>query len=72
MELLPKGVAETRPNGYRRDEPNEYPVLPKPDRPETSFNPLNPMGWMKIGGNTAVRSAIADPIALQVKHCGSS
>jgi hypothetical protein len=26
--------------GFGRDDPNENPVLPKPDRPETSFNPL--------------------------------
>ena len=49
LELLNKEMAEARPNGFRRDEPNQYPVLPKPDRPESSFNPLNPMGWMKMG-----------------------
>jgi hypothetical protein len=49
IELLNKEMADARPNGYRRDEPNQYPVLPKPDRPESSFNPLNPLGWMKLG-----------------------
>lgn len=54
VELLTKEMAEARPNGYRRDEPNPYPVMPKPDRPESSFNPLNPAGWMKIGGMALV------------------
>jgi len=32
--------------GNYKDEPNDWPVLPKPDRPETSFNPLRIDKWI--------------------------
>jgi C2 domain len=50
MELLSKELADSLQCGNARDEPNNYPFLPKPDRPDDSFNPLNPLGWMKLGG----------------------
>ena len=49
LELLTKADADAHPNGYRRDDPNQFPVLPKPNRPESSFNPLNPFAWAKYG-----------------------
>lgn len=57
LELLPKEIADIRPNGYRRDDPNQYPFLKPPIRPESSFNPLNPLGWIKLGGGAFMKQA---------------
>jgi len=48
IELLTAEEAARLPAGFGRDEPNTNPFLPKPDRPETSINPLlNPFGMIK-------------------------
>ena len=43
IELLTKSVADSLPNGFGRGDPNDFPTLPPPDRPDYSFNPLNPL-----------------------------
>jgi len=40
FELLSKDEADRKPAGFGRSAPNDNPVLEKPNRPETSFNPL--------------------------------
>eukprot|EP01114_Cavostelium_apophysatum_P012665 TRINITY_DN2890_c0_g1_i2.p1 TRINITY_DN2890_c0_g1~~TRINITY_DN2890_c0_g1_i2.p1 ORF type:complete len:2032 (+),score=608.70 TRINITY_DN2890_c0_g1_i2:72-6098(+) len=40
FELLSLDEASRFPAGLGRKEPNDNPFLPKPDRPETSFNPF--------------------------------
>jgi len=59
LELLSKARADDKPNGYGRGEPNQYPVLPPPNRPDDSFNPLNPLAWIKYGAK-----------GLKAKVCG--
>lgn len=39
IEVMPKFEADTMPAGLGREMPNQNPVLPKPERPESSFNP---------------------------------
>jgi hypothetical protein len=55
IELIDKAMADAKPNGLGRDEPNVFPHLPKPNRPESSFNPLNPLGWLKLGTGALMR-----------------
>jgi len=43
LDLLSLEEAKRRPAGFGRGEPNDNPFLPAPDRPETSWNPLNPL-----------------------------
>jgi len=40
MQLLTATDALAKPVGLGRDEPNQFPTLPAPNRPETSFNPF--------------------------------
>ena len=41
MELLPKVLADERPVGKGREEPNQFPTLPEPEgRMQLSLNPL--------------------------------
>jgi len=42
LDLLPEAEARQKPVGLGRSEPNQFPVLPKPDRPDTSF------GWWRV------------------------
>jgi len=46
IDLLTEEEARKYPVGLGRKDPNQYPHLPPPDRPETSFNPLNPASWI--------------------------
>eukprot|EP01006_Ploeotia_vitrea_P043964 TRINITY_DN66795_c5_g1_i1.p1 TRINITY_DN66795_c5_g1~~TRINITY_DN66795_c5_g1_i1.p1 ORF type:complete len:1371 (-),score=823.25 TRINITY_DN66795_c5_g1_i1:1409-5521(-) len=50
IELLPIAEANARENGFGRSEPNKYPKLDPPDRPDDSFAPWNVAGWAKLGG----------------------
>ena len=46
LELLPKSLAEQRPAGKGRDEPNAHPMLPEPEgRVELSL--LSPLATFK-------------------------
>ncbi len=48
IEIVPKDVAEQRPNGFGRNKPNEFPKLPKPmGRIKFSLKFLNPCYLMK-------------------------
>ena len=51
FNLLPLDAARRRPAGKGREEPNEYPCLDEPDRPEDSFNKWNivKLGKQKLG-----------------------
>eukprot|EP01050_Picozoa_sp_SAG11_P054339 SAG11_NODE_32612_length_282_cov_0.846995_1_plen_68_part_00 len=45
IELLPKSIADQRPAGKGRKEPNENPILPEPDR--FKWNPFSPFSMLK-------------------------
>jgi len=47
LDIMTLEEAKRRPAGFGRGEPNDNPPLPKPDRPETSWNPLNPLNAIK-------------------------
>ena len=53
FELLPKALAEERPVGKGRDEPNQFPALEEPEREKFSLNPFTTLatlvGEMKGG-----------------------
>jgi len=46
VDLYDEDEARKYPVGLGRKDPNQHPHLPPPDRPETSFNPLNPFSWI--------------------------
>jgi len=46
IELLTDEEARRLPAGKGRGEPNQNPHLEEPDRPDTSFNPLNPFSFI--------------------------
>jgi len=46
IDLLTEEEARKLPAGKGRGEPNQNPFLAPPDRPETSFNPLNPFSYL--------------------------
>jgi hypothetical protein len=56
VEIVPEEVARLHPVGKGRDEPNTDPVLPPPDRPERSFNPLRVDKWVSFGLKTFWRA----------------
>jgi len=46
VDLLTEESARKLPAGKGRGEPNQNPFLAPPDRPDTSFNPLNPFSYI--------------------------
>jgi len=42
IDLVTAEEARAKPVGKGREEPNDFPFLPPPDRPETSFAPFRP------------------------------
>jgi len=46
VDLILEEEARKNPVGLGRSDPNHSPHLPPPDRPETSFNPLNPFSYL--------------------------
>jgi len=47
IDLLTVEEALSKPVGKGREDPNQYPVLPPPERPETSFSPFRPDQYVK-------------------------
>ena len=46
LELLPKSLAEQRPAGKGRDEPNPFPALEEPEREKFSLNPFTTLATL--------------------------
>ena len=46
FELLPKALAEERPVGKGRDEPNQFPALEEPEREKFSLNPFTTLATL--------------------------
>lgn len=64
IELLTKDVADIKKNGYGRDEPNQFPVMAKPNRPDDLLN--NPLGWVGKGFASMRRKMIMGMITSAI------